>query len=148
MTLKETALMPQVEVHFVVWGKFDPDEVTQQLSLTPTRTRRRGDALGVSKAQAREDTWRLVFGPTNTMDGTAQIKALVDSIEPRTSTLTVLRDAGATTRITFVAYVARHRGSAIPNISLDHELLERLTALGVELVFDIMLLESDTDEPS
>ena len=130
----------------MVWGAFDPAEITRQLSLTPTVTRRRGDVLGVSTLGAREDTWRLVLGPTSTMDGTAQLEAMVDKIEPSASMLRALREGGATTGVVFVAYVPSHDRSAPPNMSLDHRLLARLAALGVDVTFDISLLAPDSDE--
>lgn len=135
---------PDVKVHLVLSGDFDPDEVTRVTGLKPTSVRRRGDPTGESLGRAREDSWRITLGPVATMDGTAQLVEMLDRIEPVSGALRQLAELrGLSIGLTLVAYVPPHYASAVPNVALDHSLLRRLADLGVDLEFDFALLGSD-----
>jgi hypothetical protein len=136
---------PEVEIHYKVFGEFDPELFSRVTSLTPTKTRRRGDPATTPRGgPAREDSWRLVLGPVATMDGTAQLIAMLELLEPAAEIMQqAQREQDLTMQLTFVAYVRDHRASAVPNVALDHEMLTRLASLGVDLDFDIMLLAPD-----
>jgi hypothetical protein len=143
----QASFAPEVEVHFKVFGDFDPEEVSRVTGLTPTVVRRRGERLGRSRSRAAEDSWRLILGPVATLEGTDQITRMLDIIEPVSDALIKLReDRGLVLQITLVAYVPPHRAAAVPNVSLDRGLLERVVKAGVQLDFDFMLLSEDEPE--
>lgn len=145
--MEDAAFAPDVEAHFRVFGNFDPDEVTRITGLTPSTVRHRGDQFGDSRGRAVEDTWRLVLGPEATLDGTQLIVRMLDVIEPESESLIRLRNEHKLLlRMTLVAYVPHHRAAAVPNVSLDLHLLERLVKAHVELDFDFMLLGEDAPE--
>jgi hypothetical protein len=143
----EPPFAPDVEVHLKVFGDFDPDEFTRVTGLVPTRTRRRGALAATPRlGRATEDSWRLILGPVATMGGTEQIATMVGTIEPVLALIRKFQaDHNLTMQLTFVAYVTPHRATAVPNIALDHEFLERLAATGAGLDFDITLLAADEE---
>jgi hypothetical protein len=77
----------------------------------------------------------------NTYEATRFLQAIVERLEPRAAQIDQLRNQGDVRKVVvrLNAYIEPDKEAA-PGVYIDHQLLDRLTKLNVDLEFDFTLL--------
>lgn len=131
--------LPEISTRFRLRGSFDPDDITEVIGISPSRTWREGEAR-TPLLRWKKSGWSLVFGPERSVDLEAQIKRMLDTVEPIQERLRSARDRYNAEADVFCSADIDDR---TPAILLGAETLSRLARLGVELGIDILLTEAD-----
>lgn len=133
MTLK-----PQICIELKLTGTgFLPEDVTDVIRLTPTKTWRLGDHIQDSKLTRKHDGWQFGLSYRDTYDMDELLGELLDLIEPYKENI-----ADATNRfdlrkeISFGVYIR----DETPTSWFSADTINRVAALGASLDIDLILL--------
>lgn len=128
----------EVRAAFRVMGpNLDPAEISRLLELEPTESHRRGDPRFGKSGQRYSDFseglwgWRPALSDNEPF--AEHLDALLNVLEPKAAVLQQLRDLDL--RLDFFVGVFGSEGNFV--LVLEHTLMKRLGALGVDLVFDV-----------
>jgi hypothetical protein len=138
----DARLLPKVEVHFGIYGKFDPEDVTRILETAPSRTAREGQRVRThGQVIPIEDSWDLVSESVDTLESTGAVVAVVRQLKPLAAALERVRllYPEVRTELTLVAYIP-HPHEAAPDLYLEPAVLRELAELGINFVLDYWLL--------
>jgi hypothetical protein len=128
----------------VISGSFDPDEVTRLMGVEPSSVSRKGTWIRTpTKSIPVEDSWRLQATREHyTFEGTDEVAKALQHLKPLAAAFDKVRARFPEARLdlTLLAYVPEHPHSAVPNLSLDPNLLHDLAELRITFVIDYMLL--------
>ena len=133
---------PQISARFSLQGRFEPDDVTRQIGLQPTRIWRRGDMR--TRVRAWEsDGWAIHLDPEDSVDLPGMTARLVAILEPRVDAINVARERWAlSSHLGLIALTT----DTSPIIHFVPDVLSVLVSLGIELDVDVWLLRENADE--
>jgi len=134
--------LPEISTRFRLQGSFDPDDITDMLGIPPDRTWREGEARW-PLLRWETSGWSLVVGPEQSVDLEAQLKSMLDTIEPIQDRVRAVRDRYQAEAGVFCSADVVDQ---TPAIILGAETIRRLARLGLDLDIDILLTEADRDE--
>jgi hypothetical protein len=129
--------------YFTVFGEFDPEDVTRDLGLQPTRSWRRGDVNGETGLERNHTRWSL----ESRLQDSEPLEFHVDDV------LQQLQSAAGTVR----KFAAEYNGTlqlvayfytAYPGLYMDIEQVKSLADLGLSFDCDFYYLYSDKREDS
>jgi hypothetical protein len=121
-----------------------PEAVTTQLGLQPTRTWKAGEKRGSTRVVERDSGWILRTPARPALEFDDLVSEVLNEIEPRASELLELaKQPGMTVRLDCVGYVT----ATVPSIYFENGLLRRMGALGVDLDVDLFLTSAHVDTP-
>ncbi len=122
-----------------IWGIFVPDKLTEELRVSPTFVRRRGERPTPPARPVEEDPWVLELPLVKTTDMGApaeQLARLLDQVEPIAEKLRAfLATHMASARMLVTSYVGDDDRSFIPVVELDPGLVSRVAAVGIRVEF-------------
>jgi hypothetical protein len=131
--------LPEITTRFRLRGSFDPDDITDVIGISPDRTWRQGEER-TPLLRWQMSGWSLVFGPERSVDLEAQIKRMLDTVEPVHERVRSARDRYHAEVDVFCSADVHDQ---TPAILLGAETLSRLAHLGLQLGIDILLTGSD-----
>jgi hypothetical protein len=126
-----------IKTTFRIRGDIDPESVTRQLSLSPTRTWRKGDLRGGSPVLRYEtDGWALVIREGPSLHVSDEIRACLEVIGPCASRVReLLQTRHVSAQICLGVDVLDNQH---PSISISASELAELAGLGVSIDIDIV----------
>jgi hypothetical protein len=113
--------------HFSLWGDFAIEEITERLGIQPSQIFPKGEMLEGASAPSKVSTWDL-HCPPNCQGMQEQIKSLLDILWPKAE---VLKPLAAKFHADLNISSSCEDGTSI--LSLDHEVLQKLVALNLNL---------------
>jgi len=131
--------LPEITTRFRLRGSFDPDDITDMIGIPPDRTWRQGEER-TPLLRWKKSGWSLVFGPERSVDLEAQVKRMLDTVEPIQERVRSARDRYNAEVDVFCSADVHDQ---TPAILLGAETLSRLAHLRLQLGIDILLTESD-----
>ena len=125
-----------VRASFVLAGQeFNPDSVTDQLEVTPTRIGRKGDDLYDGKHKRIENFWIVEGEFEASTDIDNQIRPILETLNPISDKIKfVLKDAVDYGQINVVIKVEQGR---FPSIHLKKDVIKFMNELGIEIDIDL-----------
>lgn len=129
--------------------RFDPDEISARVGLSPTATGRLGDLIVPGfKARRRTDSWWLRAGPDEALDVNKVLADLRALLEPSWDQLK--EACAADDLLACVFCVVELKSTLTPAIWITAPTLRWITELGADLDIDIAAhaLGLETEEPS
>jgi hypothetical protein len=128
---------PELSVALVIRSRdLQPDAVTTQLAIQPTRAWRAGERRGSTRVVERDNGWILRTPARPALEFDDLVSEVLSEIEPRKSELLELAKHPYTTiRLSCVANFT----SIVPAVYFENDLLRRISALGVDLDVDLFL---------
>lgn len=114
--------------HFSLWGNFKVEEVTQLLGMQPSQVFRKGEVLDGASGPATVSTWDLHCPPETGTSMAEQIGILLDILSPKADVLRLLA-----ARFQAELNVATSCTDGPSVLNLNHELLQKLVALNLEV---------------
>jgi hypothetical protein len=143
--MSETAAAgPDVWGSLTVSGEVDPELVSRALGVTPTRTARRGEVRRPGAPPVKETYWYWSTTNSNELDGASYLGDILDLLDAHRADLEHLQRSHSLQVVATVNAYVDPATDAIPWVELDHNLLARITRLGIDVVFDFNLLEPES----
>jgi hypothetical protein len=136
---------PDVWGSLTVSGEVDPELVTRALGVTPTRTAKRGEVRRPGAPPVKETYWYWSTTRSNELDGASYLDDILDLLDAHQADVEHLRYSHGLHVVATVNAYMDPATDAIPWVELDHNLLARLTRLGIDVVFDFNLLEPESE---
>jgi hypothetical protein len=125
----------KIIVHFTLIGRFNPDEVSEKLGISPTKTWRFGESIQKTLASYKHDGWRLSTNEVETLDLDKQLKKIWDIIHPFNSKIiNICEDLKLDAEIACSVDV---EGDQYPALYFERESIKRIAELNAELDIDI-----------
>src|SRR5947207_9065115 len=113
---------------------YDPDEITQQVGVTPTDTWRLGERIQNTALRHKHDGWSFSTGLQESFDLSQQVRTLLDQLQPYFAALTnCCRRWSLEAEIECVIYAE----GQIPAIHFDPDDVKRIAELGAEIDVDL-----------
>jgi hypothetical protein len=127
---------PRLTTYFDLVGDgFDPDEVTAELGIEPTKTWRRGESLVPRMRPRGHDGWGLKFGGEPSCSFESQLAQLIRLMQPRSQALTALYDRlGIRAHVTCEVLME----ADAPAICLDARMVAAMADLRADLEIDVL----------
>ncbi|CPR99187.1 DUF4279 domain-containing protein [Mycobacteroides abscessus] len=127
--------IPVIRTLLNVTGLFDPDTFTAAVLLTPTRTVRAGEARSPQLAFT-EDAWKIDLGKHEAVHLESEMDRLLALLLPVGERF---RETVAVMGLSAeVAFQCSADAGYYPSISLRHDQIKQLAALGLSLDIDII----------
>jgi hypothetical protein len=135
---------PRLTTYFDLVGDgFDPNEVTAELGIEPTKTWRRGESLVPGMRPRSHDVWSLKFGGEASWDFESQLDQLVELMQPRSKALAGLYDRfGIRAHVTCEVLME----ADAPAICLDAKMVSALADLQADLEIDVLQRNAELEE--
>jgi hypothetical protein len=110
--------------------------------MEPTEAWHAGDLRAGSSRPREENAWILRMPPRLALEFEDLLQELLMELEPRTSELLDLtKESGVSVRLSCFGYTR----AVLPALYFEHDLLNRICALGVDLDIDIIHQTSPTE---
>jgi len=124
----------RIRAYFGLWGRFDPEEVTSTIGLSPTQSHRRGEPL--AGTVHKDDLWAFGTEEEVDFDLPRHVDFVLQGISPFSAELNQLRERfGLSATLNCVVWI----GSPTPILSFSKETLDRISQLGADLDIDSYL---------
>jgi hypothetical protein len=130
---------PQINVSLKLTGdNVSPDDITQIVKLSPTRTWRAGDAVQGTQLRREQDGWALVLPYRDTYDMEVLIEELLELLGPcEHNIVDAARQLGLKAEISFGVYIKHET----PTCFFKAATMKRVIDLGADLDIDLILTE-------
>ena len=113
--------------------ELDPDDISKSLALVPSNSQRKGDPRSKGAVLPTGGWFLSSRDHVPSKDTRRHVAWILDQLEPNRSALLSLQDRGYAMDIfCFWASVSGHGGP-----ELDHELMQRLASLRLNIGFDL-----------
>jgi Domain of unknown function (DUF4279) len=137
MTSENMTTKPTIKTTLRLDGTFEPDVVTTELGLRPTRAWRKGDLRGGSPVLRHgDDGWALEINNRPSLHVDEELSAALDHLRPCAAQFKrLLREHGLRAQLCFGIDV---EGGQYPSISFGASQIGELSDLGLSLDIDIV----------
>lgn len=136
-----------IECRLVVFGEFDPGELTAALGVTPTRIQRRAMPGPGARKPARMDSWGVILPSMSSAEINApsvQLEALLDLVEVGADRFRPFIDAhNLDAHILVTSYVTKNDQMFIPTVRLEPSVITRTARLGILVEFGYDVVSDD-----
>jgi hypothetical protein len=132
----EAAMESEFRVEFKIFGNTPPQEITDIIGITPTRTWRKGESNQGLKLLYKENGWGLSSGVQNNPDIEVHLKALLERLLPKAEVIKSLckqNDLGSE----FSCYI--DIVDETPIFNLDAPTIAGISSLNSTLDIDIIV---------
>ena len=127
---------PRIQVDLKLTGHFEPAELADFITLTPTGTWRAGEPVQSTRLRRKSDGWIFGIPQREDYDANAILCELLDKIEPhRDEIMKAVRRFGLETDISFGIYLRDES----PACWFSADTIERVSKLGANLDVDLIL---------
>jgi hypothetical protein len=118
----------------------DPDYISMQLGITPTRTWRIGDPIQGSRLRRKHNGWCLSTDRKQSWDLGQELHSLLDPLESRASEIARVSEVlGLEAEISVAIYV----DSATPGMHVDRQLIRSIERLKADFDLDLILISAE-----
>ncbi len=112
----------------------DPEQVTDALGITPTKTWRIGDPIQNTLLKRKHSGWSVATPRQVSLDLAKQVRDLLRELEPKFPAIAALRERlGFAVEVSCAIYIY----GDTPSMHLDREILSMVERLGAEIDFDL-----------
>jgi hypothetical protein len=136
-----------VSISFILTGiGFEPNDITKELSIIPTKTWRINDDIGKPGKSANKhkyDGWKLSTGHIQTLDVESSLNNVLEILQPVTEKLKelILRlNLGAE-----ISCAIHIENGETPSIHFQQTTLRKITELNAEIDIDLYVFEDEKE---
>jgi hypothetical protein len=128
----------EIKVEFIITGtQITPEEISNLLGLTPTRTWREGDLIQATRLVYKQNGWCL-SNKENSINLGDHIHSLLDNLLPKSELIAkVCSKYGLESEMNCVIYIVNET----PIINISKKTIAGMERLGTSLDIDIILNE-------
>jgi len=131
---------PEIRVEFILTGtKITPDEITNLLGITPTKTWEHGEPIKGTILRRKYNGWCFsIENEKESLDLMDYIQPLVDSILPKSELITrIIKEYELVSEISCGIYIVEQT----PIFHFDPEIMAKLVKINTEVDIDIILTD-------
>lgn len=121
------------EVYFKLVGEFDPDIVTKELGIEPTRTKQKGSPI------PKFDSWHYSHGKViaDFIDIYEMSSKLVEELNPRAEVIAeVVRKHKLMAELQVVLWITMNEEISTPAIGFEQNVIQFLSKVGASIDID------------
>jgi len=125
----------KITVHFTLTGRFNPDNVSEKLGISPTKTWRLGEPIQKTLLSYKHDGWCLSSDEVDTLDLDEQFTKIWNIIQPYNSTIVDICDE--LNLHAEIACAVDVEDDQYPVLHFKRESIKRISELNAEIDIDI-----------
>lgn len=128
-------MTPKIEVHFIITGRFNPDEFSKNIGINATSTWRSGEAVNKTLITRKFDGWKISTDSALSHDLDAEITKLIELIKPYR--LKINNFCSRRHLNSEFSCVITTTDNVFPSIHLDRNLIDNIKAFNAEIDIDL-----------
>lgn len=125
----------KVKVEFCISGDdFDPQEITEKLSIIPNIVYKQGDPIKNRPLKRRCSCWQIETDYEESLDAEEQLEKIISKLYPKKEQLQKLHNTYIVNMMFMFVLIIEN--SQIPSSNFSKEFIEFVASIGAEIQFD------------
>lgn len=138
--------MAQIKCSLVLSGEtLNPSEVSRHAGIIPTLVWKKGDFIGPSKRQRRDNGWKISIEEPSSNALEDVLRKLLRFLEPKQAVIkSIVEQSGC--EVEFACAIYLRAGNVVPSMHLDYFIVRMLHAYNAELDIDMYPNPAESEE--